>query len=104
MRAHSLISEDQLVMCLVCGAGYEIESYHPATCSGRTDLVHGYDCSSHSLDNCDAFDADGACEHLAINQGCDCAVCGLTHCDVFGCESKDVDSDTCDYCGKATTA
>lgn len=71
---HQFMSADHGVSCLTCGAEYA----DPSTaerCSGRTDLTHGYDVSSHSLDGCAAFDDTGDCDHLAIGHGCDCLAC-----------------------------
>lgn len=73
---HRFISEDDCVNCLTCGAHFCDERIADF-CIGRTDLVHpaNGDASSHSLDNCDAFDATGDCDHLATNHGCDCDRC-----------------------------
>lgn len=76
---HHMISSDETVSCIVCGATYDTDRYDngdaDVRCSGRTDLVHGYDCSSHSLDNCHSFDFAGECHHLATLNGCDCDAC-----------------------------
>ena len=82
---HQFMSEDEGVSCLTCGSYYG-EARHDAgvygSCSGRTDLVHGHDTSSHSLDNCAAYDAEGHCEHTDFECDCDledfawCLECG----------------------------
>ncbi|WNM74168.1 hypothetical protein SEA_NERGAL_77 [Mycobacterium Phage Nergal] len=72
---HQFLSADENVSCLTCGAEYEGDGENAGHCSQRTDLVHGFDCSSHSLDDCAKFDQDGECEHLAILTGCDCLLC-----------------------------
>ncbi len=77
-RGHHFISKDEGLACLVCGAYYcDSQSNWPSLCSGRTDLIHpgNGDASSHSLDNCAAFDAAGDCSHLAYTVGCDCSLC-----------------------------
>lgn len=92
MTAHLFLSADEGVSCLVCGAYYDqtrIDHGIYGTCSGRTDLVHGYDWSSHSLDGCAAFDRCGSCEHTDFE--CDCDLCAAyPHCTQCG--------DRIDYC------
>lgn len=74
MHHFAYTGHESEVDCNVCGATYfDAEtSWH---CSGRTDLVHGYDTSAHSLDNCADYDETGECNHLAVSQGCDCDRC-----------------------------
>lgn len=63
------------VACIVCGAHYLDGGNGASRCSGRTDLIHGYDTSAHSLDGCQQYDDTGDCDHLAIGTGCDCLHC-----------------------------
>jgi hypothetical protein len=76
---HSLVSQfdgvNESLTCMRCGATYFHSEY--GTCSGRTDLVHGEDVSSHSLDGCSEFDETGECNHLAWTIECDCSLCNL---------------------------
>ncbi|MBB3040110.1 hypothetical protein [Hoyosella altamirensis] len=71
---HQLISADLGTTCVVCGAYWRTDPEH-SHCPGSTELVHGYDTSSHSLDQCSTYDTNGDCEHLAIHTGCDCDHC-----------------------------
>lgn len=75
---HPLMSENDGKACIVCGAWWREDSEPLNDCSGRTDLHHdSSDWSAHSLDNCDTYDREDACEHIAclppIN--CDCDAC-----------------------------
>lgn len=75
---HHLISEDDGVSCVVCGAFYFDADAPRGHCTGRTDLVHGNDdvsTSHHSLDDCEDYDHGGSCKHLAAPLGCDCDRC-----------------------------
>ncbi|MCW4356093.1 hypothetical protein ONR57_22570 [Hoyosella sp. YIM 151337] len=71
---HQLIAADSGTACIACGAYWRTEPAH-SQCHGAPGLVHGYDTSSHSLDQCRAYDTSGECEHLAILTGCDCDHC-----------------------------
>lgn len=73
---HRFLDFDNGMSCIVCGGFWNRDRENDIEpCTGRTDLVHGYDTSSHSLDNCADYDENGTCSHLAIELGCDCSLC-----------------------------
>ncbi len=74
--------------CLTCGAVYVLVNLgdgsgkyvtngggEPSNCSGRTDLVHGYErvCENDNGRSCESAVDTGSCEHT--NHACDCTLC-----------------------------
>lgn len=75
--------------CLTCGAMYQLKADadgygvysasngdEPDLCSGRTDLVHGYErvCQGDNGRGCEADRESGVCEHTGHE--CNCVACG----------------------------
>jgi hypothetical protein len=75
--AHALISEDEYVSCIRCGALLEDdEDAMLEPCSWRTDLVHGDPHEAgHGLE-CEAYATNGTCNHVAATAvDCHCLIC-----------------------------
>lgn len=79
---------DSYERCLTCGGEYVLRNLgdgngeyvngagdEPAECSGRTDLVHGYErvCQADGGPGCEASRETGTCTHT--DHECDCYQC-----------------------------
>lgn len=78
---HRLLSEDEGVACLTCGAYYGSDvAAALSECTGNTGMVHGYRgervCWHGSRGETLVSEACGdKCEHMSAADDCDCDLC-----------------------------